>query len=129
MYLSSLSTGTEKLRFGRNGRNSGEFNCVSGVSIDGGGNMLIGDAKNNRIQVTVATDVTGSKSGGARNLRVLQLFDMWGQYVTQLRLEAPAPYQYPCSFISDIHLTSDGQLMIVSRAKHVVNIFSLYGVD
>ncbi len=57
VYVSSLSNGNEKMRFGKYGRNNGEFNFVSGVSIDGAGNMLIGDAKNNRIQVNIATEV------------------------------------------------------------------------
>jgi sugar lactone lactonase YvrE len=42
--------------FGHGGRSPGEFSFVSGVRLDDHGNMIIGDAKNKRVQVRLSTE-------------------------------------------------------------------------
>ncbi len=47
----SLLTGEPVVEVGGPGRGPGLFSFVSGVACDDAGNILAGDAKNNRIQV------------------------------------------------------------------------------
>ena len=50
MYLSTLD-GRSIKPFGKLGHSIGEFREPSGVTVDADGNWLVGDSKNNRIQV------------------------------------------------------------------------------
>ena len=67
------------------------------VQFDGAGNILVGDAKNNRVQ----------------------LFDETGALLCVLILNRGTP------FVSDIQLTLDGRLLVMSRHKHVVHVYQL----
>lgn len=50
VYISDL-TGNKLGQFGRYGKLPGEMNEPSGISLDQVGNILVGDSRNDRVQV------------------------------------------------------------------------------
>jgi len=97
MYLSNLEGKLLKV-FGNYGSNFGEFREPSGVAVDGEGNWLVGDSKNNRIQV----------------------FTNQGMYLAMLNLSTPL--RRP----SGIHLTSDGHLYVINYLDAFIQVFKLH---
>lgn len=99
IFLWSLSEEKCLAKFGGVGTGAGQFHWPTGTRIDGGGNILIGDAKNNRIQ----------------------LFDREANFVCVLDLEVGAPH------VSDIHLTTDGRLIVMSAlaSRSLVYVYQL----
>uniref|UniRef100_A0A915KEQ1 Uncharacterized protein n=1 Tax=Romanomermis culicivorax TaxID=13658 RepID=A0A915KEQ1_ROMCU len=89
-----------KFKFGefqRSRAEPGRFNEPSGVAIDQKGHMLIGDSRNDRVQIW-------SNEG------------KWlGDVTFNERIVRP----------SNIHLTLDGHLMVMNYVEHYVNIFKL----
>ncbi|XP_062600683.1 uncharacterized protein LOC134262320 [Saccostrea cucullata] len=84
-------------KFGEYGVHSGQFKEPSGVTTDQQGHMLIGDSKNNRIQI----------------------FKPNGSFLCDIRFDEPI--QRP----SDIHLTKDGKLYVTNFLQHQVFVFQL----
>lgn len=89
-----------KFKFGeyqRSRAEPGRFNEPSGVAMDLNGHMLIGDSRNDRVQIW-------SNEGH------------WlGDVTFNERIVRP----------SNIHLTLDGHLMVMNYVEHYVNIFKL----
>ncbi|XP_061171340.1 RING finger protein nhl-1-like [Saccostrea echinata] len=89
--------GETLFKFGEFGANLGEFREPSGVTTDQQGHMLIGDSKNNRIQI----------------------FKPNGTFLCDIKFDQPI--QRP----SDIHLTKDGKLYVTNFLQHQVFVFQL----
>lgn len=99
VYVLSLEDGAELFRIGGPGRQLGKFTFVSGVAVDGAGNMIIGDAKGNRIQ----------------------FFSENGTFLHKINFdkatEASAK-QHPCPFPAGLTLTAHGHLAFTSRGHN-----------
>ena len=111
VYIFSLTDGRLLHEFGGFGRQEGRFTFASGVAIDGAGNILVGDAKANRVQ----------------------LFSKDGHFLRTIVFSALPDLlpknQPPCSFPSGLHLSVNGHLMVTSRGQkgsgQVVNVYHI----
>ncbi|XP_067120160.1 uncharacterized protein [Centruroides vittatus] len=96
MYKTNLM-GEEIQIFGSYGKTPGNFNEPSGIALDSSGTMLIGDSKNDRIQI----------------------FDWDGEYLGEVQFSDPI--RRP----SDITLTPDGYLYVLNYLDHFLGIYKL----
>ncbi|XP_023237233.1 uncharacterized protein LOC111636255 [Centruroides sculpturatus] len=96
MYKTNL-LGEQIQVFGSYGRTPGNFNEPSGIALDSKGTMLIGDSRNDRIQI----------------------FDWDGEYLDVVR------FLEPIRRPSDITLTSDGYLYVLNYLDHFLGIYKL----
>ncbi|XP_067137932.1 tripartite motif-containing protein 2-like [Centruroides vittatus] len=96
MYKTNL-LGEQIQVFGSYGRTPGNFNEPSGIALDSHGTMLIGDSRNDRIQI----------------------FDWDGEYLDVVR------FLEPIRRPSDITLTSDGYLYVLNYLDHFLGIYKL----
>ncbi|XP_023225848.1 uncharacterized protein LOC111626630 [Centruroides sculpturatus] len=96
MYKTNL-LGEEIQIFGSYGKTPGNFNEPSGITLDSSGTMLIGDSKNDRIQI----------------------FDWDGEYLGEVQFSDPI--RRP----SDITLTPDGYLYVLNYLDHFLGVYKL----
>uniref|UniRef100_K1RLZ2 Tripartite motif-containing protein 2 n=1 Tax=Magallana gigas TaxID=29159 RepID=K1RLZ2_MAGGI len=96
IYISD-NWGQILFEFGGYGSYNGQFREPSGVTTDQQGNMLIGDSKNDRIQI----------------------FKPNGTFLCDIQFDKPI--QRP----SDIHLTRDGKLYVSNFLLHIVSVYQL----
>ncbi|XP_023238714.1 tripartite motif-containing protein 3-like [Centruroides sculpturatus] len=83
--------------FGTFGNIEGTMNEPSGIALDPTGTMLIGDSRNDRIQV----------------------FDWEGEYMGKVT------FSHPIRRPSDITLTKDGRLYVLNYLNHHLAIYAL----
>ncbi|BFY98623.1 hypothetical protein BsWGS_01663 [Bradybaena similaris] len=96
MYLSDLN-GHTLGSFGGYGAQPGSFKEPSGITVDAVGNWIVGDSKNNRLQVF---------TNDGHKLAVIALSE---------------PIQRP----SGIHLTSDGLLYVINYLASDIKVYDL----
>nr|KAI8756156.1 tripartite motif-containing protein 71 [Biomphalaria glabrata] len=100
MFLSSI-TGESIRNFGSFGSHAGNFKEPSGVTVDCAGNWIVGDSKNNRLQV----------------------FNKDGDFLGHIKLS------YSIRRPSGIHLTNDGHLYIINYldnvSPHVLHMYRI----
>ncbi|KAK3095009.1 hypothetical protein FSP39_009125 [Pinctada imbricata] len=83
--------------FGSYGSGPGQFREPSGVAIDAHGHIVIGDSKNDR----------------------LQIFSSMGHYICGVKFSDPIIRP------SDIHLTADGHLLVTNFLQHQIKVYKL----
>ncbi|CAG5129267.1 unnamed protein product [Candidula unifasciata] len=96
MHLSFLNGQTLR-SFGQYGDRMGDLKEPSGITVDAVGNWIVGDSKNNRLQV----------------------FTNDGNILTVITLSSPI--RRP----SGIHLTSDGLLYVINYLDNCIDVFDL----
>lgn len=119
VFVCDVNSGDLWLDFGRRGRMAGEMFSPSGITFDGTGNMLVADSKNQRIQAIFACPMFFFPFYIHSIACLFQLYDKNGCFICPLliRKDMGCP--------SDIHLTSDGKLIVSSRSQHFVGVFQL----
>ncbi|CAL1530218.1 unnamed protein product [Lymnaea stagnalis] len=96
MYL-SRTNGECLTTFSNYGTRPGEIHEPSGIAVDAAGNWIVGDSKNNRIQV----------------------FTLDGSFIGSVRLS------HPIRRPSGLHLTSDGHLYVINYLDNEIAVFKL----
>lgn len=96
MYKTTLDGKLVQI-FGSYGKTPGTFNEPSGITLDPNGTMMIGDSKNNRIQV----------------------FDWEGEYLGLVK------FIQPIHRPSDIFLSKEGYLYVLNYLHHFLGVYQL----